>query len=881
MKFSKKLFKRLLTVSLSAAMLTSTISSASVFASTGILAPSDQTITNMTTMRTQNLNGYMDHVGSAGGDVTQYTVDAMILKSNKDKNGEINKSNSTLAVSKAISLSTDPDSNVKNIFMFNLKSDVDNDKNTDHAFRVLMMAGTDWNTSKNQITAFEMDKNNALGMNEENGGWGTTLKTDGAYIVGQSDKTYRVVMILKKTGIDYIVDGKNIGSIKFGEQNNAWMSNADKFYMWFIVDDKIGDASKEVKYHLSDFICIKGAGSFVAEADGAVYGKGEKAVVNFSMPVANKDLQGVKIFESATGNEVACTSEFVGEKLNVKIDGDLNSQAEYRIELPAYKDCIGNDLVNDNVYFNAPKMLKAATEVFNDDFSEYSKTINVKEGWEVENQAGDTAKEDFFKNNNIKYGNSTYAPKLWGLNNLSWKAGNIILEPENVDTKGTVLKMGLCPDNDWGASNLLYRRLENKYNTGIMNIEYDLSLQKMVNSSQYEKDVLDKVKYLENQDLNSFNMILYKDELPLKMLAGSAGAGFDTKGISVNRIFGVQNKKFAVYTDNKKANGLYGASASVEKELENVTSESWYKIKHTIDLDNNSIKTYIGTTDADMQLFGANKLSDFGITDGLVGIGFSIDGNSFGTVTYVDNVKVSHAGFDTSNGVSAVRYSAGNDKNYGSSDSTDTLINKIAVAFTAVPDTLTKDNFSISDGDNSIDFDVEQDASATNTYVLSLKDYLTANTQYTLNVTGVTFDGNTETMAGYTHTIKADEDGVFEVKPMKIFVNDAEQSNGAICPLTKDDKVKASVEVINTTGKENKVTLSMGMYKDYLLNEFDFRDVTLNGTTDKYENVSFELTAGDDAANITSVNAYLWDTLATMKPYQDVCGISCTTQNAE
>lgn len=877
MKFSKKLFKRLLTASLSVAMLTSAISSASVFASTGILAPSDKTIASMTSVRTQNLNGFINNVGSAGGDVSEYTSETMILKSNKDKDGVMNK-NSTTAFSKAISLSTDPDSNVKNIFMFNLKADAGNDINTDHAFRVLMMSGADW-SSTNQITAFEMDKSNALGMNSEDGGWYTTLNPGGAYMEGESDKTYRVVMILKKNGIDYIVDGKNIGSIEFGEKNKTWMETADKFYMWFIVDDKICDSAKEVKYHLSDFICIKGEGSFVAEADGAVYGKGEKAVVNFSMPVANKDLQGVKVFESSTGNEVACTSEFVGEKLNVKIDGDLNSQAEYRIELPAYKDCMGNDLVNDNVYFNAPKLLSAETVVFTDDFSEYN-TTNVQDGWKVTEQADDTAKENFFKTYNIKHGATAYAPKLWGLNSLAWKPGNIILMPETVDTKGTVLKMGLQPDNNWGASNLLYRRLENRYNTGVMNVEYDLSLQKMVNSSQYTEEQLTTGGYSANQDLNSFNMILYKDELALKDLAGPGGAGFNTGGINVNRIFGVQNKKFAVYTDNTKVNGLYGASDSVEKSLEDVTAENWYKVKHTIDLDNDSIKTYIGTTDADMKLFGANKLSDFGITDGLVGVGFSIDGNSFGTITYVDNVKVSHAGFDTANGVSAVRYSAGNDKNYGSSDSTDTLINKIAVAFTAVPDSITKNNFSISDGSNSIDFEVEPDASATNTYVLSLKDYLTAKAQYTLSVTGVTF-GGTEAMADYNHTIKADKDGVFEVKPMKIFVNGNEKSNGAICPLSKNDKVKASVEVINTTGKEEKVTLSMGMYKDYLLNEFDFRDVTLNGTTYKYKNVSFELTAGDDAANITSVNAYLWDTLAAMKPYQDVCGISCTTQNAE
>lgn len=738
MKFSKKLFKRLLTASLSVAMLTSAISSASVFASTGILAPSDKTIASMTSVRTQNLNGYMDHVGSAGGDVSEYTSEAMILKSNKNKDGVIDK-NSIYAVSKAISLSTNPDSNVKNIFMFNLKADAGNDKNTDHAFRVLMMSGTEWGNSSNQITAFEMDKSNALGMNHDNGGWSTTLNPGGAYMEGESDKTYRVVMILKKNGIDYIVDGKNIGSIEFGEKNKAWMKDASEFHMWFMVDDTICDSAKEVKYHLSDLICIKGEGSFVAEADGAVYGKGEKAVVNFSMPVANKDLQGVKVFESSTGNEVACTSEFVGEKLNVKIDGDLNSQAEYRIELPAYKDCMGNDLVNDNVYFNAPKLLSAETVVFTDDFSEYN-TTNFEDGWKVDGK-DETARENFFKTYNTKYGDTAYAPKLWGLNNLAWNPQNITLMPatenETVDTRGTVLKMGLQPANTYNASNLLYRRLENRYNTGVMNVEYDLSLQEMVNSSLYTAEQLAKGGYSANQDLNSFNMILYKDELPLQYLAGKGGPGFNPGGhegyygeIKVNRIFGVQNKKFAVYTDNNKVNGLYGASASVETSLEDVTPKKWYKVKHTIDLDNDSIKTYIGTTDADMKLFGANKLSDFGITEGLVGVGFSIDANSFGTITYVDNVKVSHAGFDTANGVSAVRYSAGNDKNYGSSDSTDTLINKIAVAFTAVPDSITKNNFSISDGSNSIDFEVEQDASATNTYVLSLKDYLTAKAQY-------------------------------------------------------------------------------------------------------------------------------------------------------
>lgn len=532
------------------------------------------------------------------------------------------------------------------------------------------------------------------------------------------------------------------------------------------------------------------------------------------------------------------------------------------------------DQLIDNIKVShiTSKTLDNATTVFADDFSGY-----YKKEW--------TPEEPTTNNYTVNFGEA-WVPQGWGHRDLGWTQAAPVLLPTTVDTEhGNSLEMGIKLDatnsNAQWNNPELYHRLGQKYTNGVLTVAYEVNPKTLIDIDDSRLDAAKTAGwYTSGTASNSFGFTLYADNYSESEGISAPGSNriYSQYGM---RIFGVQDKNFSVYTNNQLTKGLYGYSAK-----SSAAEGQWYKVKHIIDIDNDSIETYLGTSDANMNLFGVNHLSYFSnkdgvsLADGIGGIGFCVNERSYLSYTYLDNVSVSYAPFKSQKGVSAVRYSDYKDNIYGSSDSTTTLIDTVALAFTDAPDDIDgKVTITDSKG-NSIGYSGILD-SETNTYVMNLSEFLTAAETYTLTVDGVTFGG--EAMDTYTHTIYAETNGEFIIEPMTISVNDVVKSTGTNIgkqQLASGDTVKATVRVINTTGQKKDVAFSAGIYKDKLLDKFDYRTVSLDGTsTDgKYAEESCTFTMGADASEVTKVRTFLWNGMKDMLPLMESCDLDCSAE---
>ncbi|MDY4213752.1 MAG: hypothetical protein SOX82_08750, partial [Eubacteriales bacterium] len=392
-----------------------------------------------------------------------------------------------------------------------------------------------------------------------------------------------------------------------------------------------------------------------------------------------------------------------------------------------------------------------------------------------------------------------------------------------------------------------------------------------------------------NKNTNAFNMVLYSEKFTNEQLSISDTTGYVGNNGSSNT--DANNKKYISSTYGRKIFGIDAGQFSIYKDgngstfttKKDAAADTWYSVRHVIDIENNSIKTYIGTTNDNLELLGINNISDFtddNFKDGIGGIGFSIKEKAYYANTYLDNISVTHSDFKSQKGVSAVRYSDYKDNIYGSSDSTTTLIDTITLAFTDAPDDIDGKVTITNSKGNSIGYSGTLD-SETNTYVMNLSEFLTAAEIYTLTVDGVTFGG--EAMDTYTHTIYAEANGEFIIEPMTISVNNDVKSTGTNIgkqQLASGNTVKATVRVINTTGQKEDFAFSAGLYKGKLLDKFDFRTVSLDGasTNGKYAEESCTFTMGADASEVTKVRTFLWNGMKDMLPLMESCDLDCSAE---
>ncbi len=535
------------------------------------------------------------------------------------------------------------------------------------------------------------------------------------------------------------------------------------------------------------------------------------------------------------------------------------------------------DQLIDNIKVShiTSKTLDTATTAFSDDFSGY-----VAHGYSAEEKY----------HNNLGQGlQNAWVPRGWGHEGgWGYNSGATYMYPTTLsDSHGKVMDMQVLGEAEWHAPNL-YHALDQKYTSGVVTVDYDINLKRIVKDTDVD---FAAVTY-NNKNTNAFNMVLYSEKFTNEQLSISDTTGYVGNNGSSNT--DANNKKYISSTYGKKIFGIDAGQFSIYKDgngstyttKKDAAADTWYSVRHVIDIDNNSIKTYIGTTNDNLELLGVNNISDFTdahFKDGIGGIGFSIKEKAYYANTYLDNISVTHSDFKSQKGVSAVRYSDYKDNIYGSSDSTTTLIDTIALAFTDAPYDIDGKVTITDSNDNSIGYASSFDRE-TNTYVMNLSEFLTAGETYTLTVEGVTFGGEAgEAMDTYTHKIYAEANGEFIIEPMTISVNNVVKSTGTNIgkqQLASNDTVKADVRIINTTGQKKDFAFCSGLYKDKMLDKFDYRTVTLDGTSTygKSAELTCTFTTGTDASDITKVRTFLWNGMQEMMPCMESCDLDCSAE---
>lgn len=501
-----------------------------------------------------------------------------------------------------------------------------------------------------------------------------------------------------------------------------------------------------------------------------------------------------------------------------------------------------------------------------------------------------------------------YIPKDWAMHKI-WTEANqhygTKVGSDNGGKSGNALMIGkqLIDAKSKNEAPVVYHKLDKAYKSGVFNVSYDVKAVKLSSDSEMVSAAEAAGITPSSWGLGSvptaapkqFYFSVTPDSINDTGLSRNVNSVANWQGTNHNKpIFGIQNQKFASYTTPIFDLNADGSSADYTKYYytidgvkyqiganyrKDVNIGDWYSIRHTIDLDNKVVNTYM-----DDVLISAASTDSLGITS-IGGITLGMGENAYNSEILIDNVKVTAQAYEKSNGgVMQVRFSDYYNNTYGAATTLTTLADAIGVAFWAnTVDEPTEANFKLEDKNgNKIAFDGLFDSDKS-VYLMNLKEYLTKDTEYTLTVSGLTSDG--VALPTYTQKIMSEQNGELIIEPITTWKNAAGTENPVLADsgtLAQGDTVIAKTRVINTTGEEKAFALSMGLFEGNNLLRFDFREVSLDGRSDaanKDANLlcSFKMSE-QDAASFTKAKAFLWDSITSMKPVTPSKAFNKTTE---
>lgn len=501
-----------------------------------------------------------------------------------------------------------------------------------------------------------------------------------------------------------------------------------------------------------------------------------------------------------------------------------------------------------------------------------------------------------------------YIPKDWAMHKI-WTEANqhygTKVGSDNGGKSGNALMIGkqLIDARSKNEAPVVYHKLDKAYKSGVFNVSYDVKAVKLSSDSEMVSAAEAAGITPSSWGLGSvptaapkqFYFSITPDSINDTGLSRNVNSVANWQGTNHNKpIFGIQNQKFASYTTPIFDLNADGSSADYTKYYytidgvkyqiganyrKDVNIGDWYSIRHTIDLDNKVVNTYMEDV-----LISAASTDSLGITS-IGGITLGMGENAYNSELLIDNVKVTAQAYEKSNGgVMQVRFSDYYNNTYGAATTLTTLADAIGVAFWAnTVDEPTEANFKLEDKNgNKIAFDGLFDSDKS-VYLMNLKEYLTKDTEYTLTVSGLTSDG--VALPTYTQKIMSEQNGELIIEPITTWKNAAGTENPVLADsgtLAQGDTVIAKTRVINTTGEEKAFALSMGLFEGNNLLRFDFREVSLDGRSDaanKDANLlcSFKMSE-QDAASFTKAKAFLWDSITSMKPVTPSKAFNKTTE---
>ena len=488
---------------------------------------------------------------------------------------------------------------------------------------------------------------------------------------------------------------------------------------------------------------------------------------------------------------------------------------------------------------------------FAEDFNTYGDTGN-----------GDVELKNGCSEGNVLTPNGWSQGWIWTDNDASGNSDNVVTRPVDVsaDNREKAVKIGKTNTgiNGWDTP-YIYHSLNREYTSGIMEFEYEFNPYKAVvadkgaiTSSGFNPVAADKAK--------PFQVGLFANKWDFAGRYQTAEQG-NTDNVGTSNMIKRSNDKVILGIEGTKLNA-YGQDEKSATAVADITNNNWYKIKHTIDIDFGTIKTYLYENN-DWTLKAETTMSDLGLSQ-IGGIGFLCVENALNSETYIDNVKVSYRGEKAKGGVSAVRFGDCFGNIYGTNSALTTLVDKVAISFVDTPDinSLNSNTVKFLKDGTAVDYSGEFKDGA---YVMTLSDMLDKNSVYTISVDGVTVGG--ADVSKYEMSVQTEENGVRIIEPIKMYINDVEQTEQNVS-IKKDDKVKATIDIIDTTGAVEQYNFSAALYNGDTLNNVDFVDIAMGGTNAKRKQAVCEFTADEnDAANLTKIKAFLWGGYDKLTPF--------------
>ena len=368
-------------------------------------------------------------VSASTGKLTDLDTNVNLIWQNKSEvtyasNGAINGSLGTLQQHHISEFAADTESeDAFGTLSFKIKADANiklNDTSSKDA-GIFILEFKEDDTTKQQADVFIMDYTGYMRswmINENNYGLseGTPYELDEWYTVAMTfkkDKTY-----------DTYINGQFVDNKQVRNQNISL--NTKKIKLYFNV-------CNGAKYYVDDLTWSKfnDSGFFAQNADGkTAYASGSTVKIKFSELLAKADMNDVKLYECATGNQISgAVAEFDGEYLNVTLPSGLKEGAEYRIEMNDFVGATGRALATDNIYFNCAL-----------DGSEPGATYYVK---------ADTFADYANTTANLRGGSTPnyYLPTGWKIKQR-WYDQNagVVMAQDSGDSHGTAMQVGKTVD---------------------------------------------------------------------------------------------------------------------------------------------------------------------------------------------------------------------------------------------------------------------------------------------------------------------------------------------------------------------------------------------------------------------------------------------------
>ena len=251
----------------------------------------------------------------------------------------------------------------------------DSENASDKMF-ITVGSGSTASTYKTTTEVFALDNKGNIGIPLKSGstdttGWpdnigSSTMKTSYTKGVWQDAA---IVLDKENATVTAYVDGEKLGTANAGKPDS--LKNGDFHFMFHV------EGAQSAKFYLDDIKYVTDTSRLVAAANMSTIAKGATVAIDFSSLIENKDeVSQPEVFESTSGSKITSSASFDGQSLNVNMTGATADGAEYRIELPNYKDAFGNELYNNSIYVNTeiPQGEQRTIDLRNDNFEDYTST---------------------------------------------------------------------------------------------------------------------------------------------------------------------------------------------------------------------------------------------------------------------------------------------------------------------------------------------------------------------------------------------------------------------------------------------------------------------------------------------------------------------------